>query len=99
MSEIVGGGFTIPDIFKEVGNSLGLTIDLSVLAVNDLIREDYPREQGTARICIRETVPVNVINLNILSEMSIVEQFSTIVQFKKREKHPWSSFTFNKVAG
>ena len=22
-----------------------------------------------------------------------------LVQFKKREKHPWKSFTFNKVAG
>ena len=26
-------------------------------------------------------------------------QFSTILQFKKREKHPWRSVTFSKAAG
>ena len=34
-----------------------------------------------------------------IDKISVLRNLVTFVQFKKREKHPWRSATFSRVAG
>ena len=37
--------------------------------------------------------------INLVLKCDTLRDLVTFVQFKKREKHPWTSVTFSKVAG
>ena len=47
-------------------------------------------------LSITISITVAITPANILDELDDLIPF---VQFKKREKHPWRSVTFSKVAG
>ena len=40
-----------------------------------------------------------VLSPNFAFNMWCVARFGSILQFKKREKHPWRNVNFSKVAG